>query len=59
MATQHRPVERRVLRQPLPPCEQCASTNVHVATRVERFLYLRCRDCLHTWSVPKRVVELV
>jgi hypothetical protein len=58
MATQDRPVERRLLRQPLPPCDQCASTNVHVATRVDRFIYLRCRDCLNTWSIEKPVRTL-
>jgi hypothetical protein len=26
---------------------------VHVATRTERFAYMRCRDCLDTWSVLK------
>jgi hypothetical protein len=53
MDTPPRPVERRVLRHPLPPCEQCGRTNVHVATRTERFVYMRCRDCLETWSVLK------
>ena len=53
MDTHNRPVERRIYRLQLPPCEECARTNVHVATRVDRFLYFRCRDCLHTWSAPK------
>jgi hypothetical protein len=53
MDTQPRPVERRVIRHPLPPCEACGGTNVHVATRTERFVYMRCRDCLDTWSVLK------
>ena len=53
MATQNRPVERRVLRHPLPPCEACGRTNVHVATRTERFVYMRCRDCFEKWSVLK------
>jgi hypothetical protein len=57
MASQNRPVERRVPRQPLPPCDQCASTNVHVATRVDRFIYLRCRDCFNTWSIEKALFE--
>ena len=57
MATQNRPVERRLYRQPLPPCDECKGTNVHVASRVERYLYLRCRDCLNTWSVPKALIE--
>jgi hypothetical protein len=53
MDSQNRPVERRILRQPLPPCEACGRTNVHVATRTERFVYMRVRDCLETWSVLK------
>ena len=53
MDTQSRRVERRLNRLPVPPCEQCASTNVHVALRVDRFLYMRCRECRHTWSVAK------
>jgi hypothetical protein len=53
MDTGHRPVERRIYRNHLPRCEQCASRNVQVATRVDRFIYMRCPDCLHTWSVPK------
>ena len=58
MAAHARPDERRVYRQPIPTCEQCASTNVRVVTRVERFLYLRCEDCWHPWSVPKAVPAL-
>ena len=54
MDSETRLVERRILRQPLPPCPECQRTNVQAATRVERFIYLRCRDCLHTWSLPKR-----
>jgi hypothetical protein len=57
MDSKSQPAERRVVRLPLPPCEECASTNVHVATRVDRFLYFRCRDCRHTWSVEKPVPE--
>ena len=53
MALSERTGDRRVLRLSLPPCQQCASTNVHVATRVDRFLYIRCRDCSSTWSVRK------
>ena len=53
MDSQNRPVERRVLRGPLPPCKACGRTNVDVATRVELFVYMRCRDCLETWSVLK------
>ena len=51
--TQPRPVERRVIRHPLPPCEACGGTDVHVATRTEGFVYMRWRDCLNTWSVLK------
>ena len=40
--------------QSLPPCPECQRTNVHVATRVDRYFYLRCRDCFHTWSIAKR-----
>jgi hypothetical protein len=35
MDSKNQPAERRVLRLPLPPCEECAGTNVHVATRVD------------------------
>ena len=48
------PVERRSERLPVPPCPECQSTNVHVATRVDWFIYMRCRDCSMTWSVEKR-----
>ena len=53
MDTQDRPVERRVYRQVLPSCEMCGQMHAHVATRTERFLYMRCPDCLHTWSIKK------
>jgi hypothetical protein len=53
MYTEDRPVERRISRNPLPCCEQCASLNVQVAVRVNRFLYVRCCDCFHVWSVQK------
>ena len=55
MHTQHRPAERRISRQRLPSCEKCARTNAHVATRTGLFLYMRCPDCLHTWSIKKAV----
>jgi ssDNA-binding Zn-finger/Zn-ribbon topoisomerase 1 len=53
MDTQDRPVERRVYRQVLPSCEKCGQMHAHVATRTGRFLYMRCPDCLHTWSIKK------
>ena len=53
MDTEDRPVERRISRNPLPRCQQCASRNVQVAVRVERFLYVRCCDCFHVWSVQQ------
>ena len=54
MNAEDRPaVERRISRNPLPRCEQCASRNVQVAVRVNRFLYVRCCDCFHVWSVQK------
>ena len=55
MDSENRPAERRILRQLLPRCEQCASADVHVALRVDRFLYLRGGECFCTWSVPKAV----
>ena len=58
MDTPDPPAERRrVLRDSLPPCPECHHTNVHVATRVDWYFYLRCRDCLNTWSVPKHAAE--
>jgi translation initiation factor 2 beta subunit (eIF-2beta)/eIF-5 len=53
MDTQNGPGERRVYRQLLPSCERCARPNTQVATRTERFLYVRCLACLHTWSIKK------
>jgi translation initiation factor 2 beta subunit (eIF-2beta)/eIF-5 len=53
MDTQNQPGERRVYRQLLPSCERCARPNTQVATRTERFLYVRCLACLHTWSIKK------
>jgi hypothetical protein len=53
MNPEGRPVERRSDRSPLPRCEHCASRNVQTALRVERFVYVRCCDCFHVWSVQQ------
>ena len=38
----------------LPPCPKCGTTDtVHVATRTDYVLYLRCEACPTIWSIPK------
>jgi hypothetical protein len=44
---------RREPRFQVPPCQTCGAATTHVATRTPYFLYIRCRVCFETWSVPK------
>jgi hypothetical protein len=46
-------VERRRFTFTPPPCKSCTSSQTEVATRTDYVLYIRCRGCLHVWSVPK------
>jgi len=49
-----RRVERRSKdRLVIPPCLSCGRSTVQVATRTDYYLYLRCDECWHVWSVPK------
>ena len=42
----HRPPIR------LPRCPRCSSENVKVAMLTDWSSFLRCKDCLHDWTVP-------
>ncbi len=44
------PVGQRVPNQ---ACPKCGSNRVVVATKVDRFIYLRCESCLEVWSEPR------
>ena len=57
MATQNRPVERRLYRQPLPLATHARAQTSTSQAEWNGNLYLRCRDCLNTWSVPKALIE--
>jgi hypothetical protein len=37
----------------IPPCLSCGKPTVQVATRTDYYLYLRCGECWHIWSIPK------
>ncbi len=50
-------LHRREMRFDPPPCPKCALIHTHVATRTEYFLYVRCRECGHVWSVAKPGAE--
>ena len=36
------------------PCPECTSTHVRAATTAGDFVYLRCPDCAHVWSITDR-----
>jgi hypothetical protein len=36
------------------PCPECAGTSVVSITLTSMCVYLRCRDCSYTWSIPER-----
>ena len=35
-------------------CPECGGTSVVSVTVTSMCVYLRCRDCSHTWSIPER-----
>jgi len=46
--------ERAEPRHSVTPCPECGGTNVGSITVTSMCVYLRCPDCIHTWSIPER-----
>jgi hypothetical protein len=46
-------LDRRQHSRETPPCPQCSTPHVHVASRTDYVLYLRCPSCFQVWSIPK------